>query len=162
MKWDQQSYKIWLKRNSSFYKEKCIVFEAGADDTFHANGKMLLKYHNGIHRIGQSPPKSGQNHLAAKNLNKITSENSFLVELNFFGRQITGGDTCRKSCDSLPTKNASKKWGFPLGAQKGSRKKIALVSPKEGIPKKNTANDFEFILKVLGRFWGLVVYAKRK
>ena len=88
---DQQSYKFWLKRNSSFYKEKCIVFEAGADDTFHANGKMLLKYHNGIHRIGQSPPKSGQNHLAAKNLDKITSENSFLVELNFSDVKILAG-----------------------------------------------------------------------
>ena len=66
---------VLAQRSSSFYKEKCIVFEAGADDTFHANGKMLLKYHNGIHRIGQSPPKSGQNHLAAKNLAKITSEN---------------------------------------------------------------------------------------
>ena len=133
---------VLAQRSSSFYKEKCIVFEAGADDTFHANGKMLLKYHNGIHRIGQSPPKSGQNHLAAKNLAKITSENSFLVELIFFGRQITGGDTCRKSCDSLLTKNASEKWGYPLGSQKGSRKKIALVSPNEGTQTRTIENVF--------------------
>ena len=139
---DQQSYKFRLKRSSSFYKEKCIVFEAGADDTFHANGKMLLKYHNGIHRNGQSPPKSGQNHLAAKNLDKITSENSFLVELIFFGRQNTGGDTCRKSCDSLLTKNASKKWGYPLGSQKGSKKKIALVPPNEGTQTSTIKNVF--------------------